>query len=226
MKVAVLGTGVVGQTIAGKLAELGHEVGIGTRDVDATMAKAEPDGMGNPPFPVWAAAHEAVRVGTFAEVAEPAELVVNATNGQVSLDALTAAGRHNLAGKVLLDISNPLDFSAGFPPSLFVSNTDSLGEQIQAAFPEAKVVKTLNTMTAAVMVDPGQLAGADHSVFVSGNDSDAKKTVTLLLESFGHTDVVDLGDIGTSRGVEMFLPLWLRLMGAVGTPLFNVKVVR
>jgi predicted dinucleotide-binding enzyme len=107
-----------------------------------------------------------------------------------------------------------------------VSNTDSLGEQIQAAFPEAKVVKTLNTMTAAVMVDPGQLAGADHSVFVSGNDSDAKKTVTLLLESFGHTDVVDLGDIGTSRGVEMFLPLWLRLMGAVGTPLFNVKVVR
>jgi predicted dinucleotide-binding enzyme len=226
MKVAVLGTGVVGQTIAGKLAELGHEVGIGTRDVDATMAKAEPDGMGNPPFPVWAAAHEAVRVGTFAEVAEPAELVVNATNGQVSLDALTSAGRDNLAGKVLLDISNPLDFSAGFPPSLFVSNTDSLGEQIQAAFPEAKVVKTLNTMTAAVMVDPGQLAGADHSVFVSGNDSDAKKTVTALLESFGHTDVVDLGDIGTSRGVEMFLPLWLRLMGAVGTPLFNVKVVR
>ena len=226
MKVAVLGTGVVGQTMAGKLAELGHEVAIGTRDVAATMATSEPDGMGNPPFPVWAAAHEGVRLGTFAEAAAGAELVVNATNGSVSIEALTAAGRDNLAGKVLLDISNPLDFSAGFPPSLFVSNTDSLGEQIQAAIPEAKVVKSLNTMTAAIMVEPGQLAGADHTVFVSGNDAEAKAAVTALLESFGHRDMIDLGDITTSRGPEMYLPLWLRLMGPVGSPLFNIKLVR
>jgi len=226
MRIAVLGTGMVGQALAGKLAELGHEVTVGTRDVAATMARTEPDGMGNPPYASWAQGHPAVTLATFANAAASAELIVNATSGNVSIAALDAAGRDNLAGKVLLDIANPLDYSQGFPPSLFVSNTDSLGEQIQAAFPELTVVKALNTMNAFVMVDPRQLAGGDTSVFVSGNDAGAKKTVTELLVSFGHTDVIDLGDITTARGSEMLLPVWVRLYGALGTPMFNFKIVR
>lgn len=226
MKFAVLGTGMVGRALAGRLAEQGHEVTVGTRDVAATLARTEPDGMGNPPYRDWSATHPGVRLATFAEAAADAETIVNATSGHMSIAALEAAGRDNLAGKILLDIANPLDFSAGFPPTLFVKDEDCLGEQIQAAFPELRVVKTLNTMTAALMVNPRQLAGGDHSVFVSGNDADAKKTVTALLEGFGHTDVIDLGDISTARGSEMVLPIWLRLMGALNTPMFNLKVVR
>ena len=226
MKIAVLGTGTVGQAVAAKLSDLGHETTVGTRDPQATRTRTEPDGMGNPPFSAWHAGHPAVRLATFAEAAEQADLVVNATNGGVSVEVLTLAGAANLAGKVLLDIANPLDFSQGFPPTLFVKDTDSLGETIQRAFPDAKVVKTLNTMTAAVMVNPGLAAGGDHSVFVSGNDEAAKQTVTDLLTSIGHTDVIDLGDLTTARGTEMLLPIWLRLMGALGTPMFNVKIAR
>jgi predicted dinucleotide-binding enzyme len=226
MRIAVLGTGVVGKTVAGRLAELGHDVTVGTRDVAGTLARTEPDGMGNPSYAEWATAHPGVELATFADAAAGAEVVVNATSGGASLDALTRAGADNLAGKVVLDISNPLDFSAGFPPTLSVKDTDSLAEQLQAAFPEARVVKTLNTMTAALMVAPQQLANGDHSVFVSGNDAEAKQAVTALLESMGHTDVIDLGDLSTARGAEMLLPLWLRLMGALGTPMFNIKVVR
>ncbi len=226
MKIAVLGTGMVGQALAGKLAELGHDVAVGTRDVAATMARTEPDGMGNPPYAAWAAAHPLVSLATFAEAVADAGLIVNATSGGVSMAALDAAGLEDLAGRVLLDVANPLDFSAGFPPTLFVKDTDSLGEQIQAAFPHFKVVKALNTVAAPLMVDPGQLASGDHSVFLSGNDADAKKTVAGLLESFGHTDIIDLGDITTARGAEMYLPIWLRLMGTLGTPIFNLKIVR
>lgn len=226
MKIAVLGTGVVGQALADRLAELGHEVTVGTRDVAATTAKTATDAMGNPPYGVWAAAHPQIRLATFADAASGAELLVNATSGGVSMAALEAAGAANLAGKILIDIANPLDFSRGFPPSLFVKDTDSLGEQIQATFPDLKVVKALNTLTADLMVHPRHLAEGDHSVFVAGNDTDAKKTVTDLLESFGHTDVIDVGDITAARGTEMVLPLWLRLMGTLNTPMFNLKVVR
>ncbi|MEH1056710.1 NAD(P)-binding domain-containing protein [Micromonospora sp. CPCC 206171] len=226
MKIAVLGTGMVGQALAGRLAQLGHEVTVGTRDVAATLARTDPDGMGNPPYSRWAQAHPRVDLATFADAVAGAELVVNATSGAVSLDALAAAGAEHLAGKVLLDISNPLDFSRGFPPSLFVSDTDSLGERIQAAYPELKVVKGLNTLTAELMVDPKALAGGEHTVFVAGNDAGAKRTVTGLLEGFGHTDVIDLGDITGARGAEMLLPVWLRLMGTLNTPRFQFKIVR
>jgi len=226
MRIAVLGTGMAGRTIAARLAELGHEVAVGTRDVTVTMARTEPDRMGNPPFQTWAEAHPQVTVAPFDEAAAASEIVVNATNGEGSIPALTAAGEANLAGKVLLDIANPLDFSTGMPPTLFVKDTDSLGEQIQRAFPAAKVVKTLNTMNAYLMANPKQLAGGDFSVFLSGDDPDAKATVTELLRSFGHTDVIDLGDITTARGPEMMLPIWLRLWNAVGTPMFNFKIVR
>ncbi len=225
MKIAVLGTGTVGRTVAARLLGLGHEVTIGTRDPQATLARTEPDGMGNPPYADWAADHAGVSLATFADAAAAAELVVNATSGHGALPALEAAGADNLADKIVLDISNPLDFSNGFPPTLFVKDTDSLGEQVQRAFPQARVVKTLNTLTAELMVHPKNL-GQESSVFVSGDDAEAKATVTELLESFGHTDVIDLGDISTARGTEMLLPVWLRLMGAFGTAEFNFKIVR
>lgn len=225
MNIAVLGTGMVGQALAGRLLELGHDVVVGTRDPEATRLRDEADGMGNPPFSTWLAAHPSAGLATFADAAGAAELVVNATSGFGALPALEAAGADNLAGKPILDISNPLDFSAGFPPTLWVKDTDSLGEQIQRAFPQAHVVKTLNTLTAALMVNPKDL-GQESSVFVSGNDEAAKATVTELLKSFGHTDVIDLGDITTARGTEMLLPVWLRLMGALGTATFNFRIVR
>lgn len=226
MKIAVLGTGTVGPTLAGALAALGHEVVIGTRNPEATLARTEPGPMGAAPFAQWHAEHGRIGVATFADAAAGGEIIVNATNGGGSLDALTAAGATNLAGKVVMDVANPLDFSHGMPPSLNPVNTDSLAEQIQRAFPEAKVVKTLNTMTASVMVDPARVAGGDHSVFVSGNDAEAKKTVTGILEGFGHQDIIDLGDITTARGAEMILPIWLRIWGALGTGQFNFKIAR
>lgn len=226
MRIAVLGTGPVGQTMAAKLAEVGHEVTIGTRDPEATMARTEPDNFGNPPFPEWTTQHPQVAVANLADAAASADLVVNATNGAGSIEALEAAGEARLAGKVLIDLANPLDFSRGMPPSLFVSNTDSLGEQIQRRFPGARVVKALNTVNAFVMVDPKRVAGGDHTVFVSGDDADAKGQVVGLLQSLGWSDIVDLGDITTARGTEMYLPLWLRIMGATDTPMFNIKVAR
>jgi predicted dinucleotide-binding enzyme len=225
MNIAVLGTGMVGQAIAGRLHELGHTVVIGTRDPEATVARTQPDGMGNPPFSAWHAAHDGVAVATFADAAAGAELVINASSGAVSLEVLGLAGADNLAGKVLVDVANPLDFSKGFPPTLSVKDTDSLGEQIQRAFPETKVVKTLNTLTASLMVHPKSL-GESSSIFVSGDDAQAKATVVALLESFGHDDVIDLGALETARGTEMLLPIWLRLMGTLGTGTFNVKIVR
>ena len=225
MNTAVLGTGIVGRTIAARLAELGHAVTIGTRDPEASLARTEPDAMGTPPFAAWAAENPGIAVAGFADAAAGAELIVNATNGGASLDVLSAAGAGNLDGKVILDIANPLDFSKGMPPTLFVKDTDSLGEQIQRAFPGARVVKALNTLNADLMARPAQLADPG-TVFVSGNDADAKNTVTVLLKEFGHQDVIDLGDITTARGTEMLLPVWLRLWGALGTPAFNFKIVR
>ena len=226
MRIAVLGAGMVGRALAELPDGLGHEVTVGTRDVATTLAGAEPDAMGNPPFSSWAKAHPRVRVTPFAEAAAASEMIVNATSGDGSLSALSTAGEANLAGKILLDIANRLDFSAGLPPTLFVENTESLGEQIQRTFPGAKVVKALNTMNAFLMVDPKQLANGDFRLPLSGDDAAAKAAVTDLLRSFGHTDVIDLGDISTARGAEMILPLWLRLWNAVGTPMFSFKIVR
>jgi predicted dinucleotide-binding enzyme len=227
MRIGVLGTGMVGQVLAAKLAEAGHEVVVGTRDPAATLARQEPDGYGNPPFSAWHDQHPDVKVGSFADAAAHGELVVNATAGAASLDALRLAGEANLHGKVLVDLANALDFSKGMPPSLLVANTDSLAERIQRAFPDVRVVKSLNTMNALLMADPGQLADGDHTVFVCGDDDEAKAQVTqLLTESFGWRDVLDLGDLSAARATEMVLPIWLRLMGTLRTPAFNFKVVR
>jgi predicted dinucleotide-binding enzyme len=223
VKIAVLGTGTAGRTIAARLAELGHTVVVGTRDPLQTMART--DTTGGAPYAEWAAAHDDVGLADFADAAAGAEVVVNATNGASSLEVLGLAGADNLAGKVLVDISNPLDFSQGMPPTLFVKDTDSLGEMIQRTFPDAHVVKTLNTLNADLMVRPDTLPEGS-SVFVSGDDADAKNVVVGLLEELGHTDVIDLGDITTARGAEMLLPIWLRLWGALGSPAFNFKIVR
>jgi len=215
MKIGVFGTGMVGHTLATKLVELGHDVRMGSRTKD------------NPKAVAWVEKGGArASQGTFADAAAFGELLVNCTEGQASLAALHAAGAQNLSGKVLIDVSNPLDFSRGMPPSLTVSNTDSMGEQLQREFPELRVVKALNTINCSIMVDPASVAGGDHDVFVSGNDASAKGDVTKLLRSFGWRSIVDLGDITTARGTEAYLLLWIRLYGALGTPSFNVKIVR
>ncbi|MCB9689457.1 MAG: NAD(P)-binding domain-containing protein [Alphaproteobacteria bacterium] len=227
MKFGILGTGTVGRTIARKLASLGHEVTMGTRDPSATKGRSEPGAWGAPSFADWYAANTDIHLATFADTASGAEVLVNASSGGASLAVFEAAGAANLAGKVVLDIANPLDFSNGFPPSLSVSNTDSLGEQIQRAFPEARIVKTLNTVNADLMVNPASLADGDHTMFVCGNDADAKGVATrILAEDFGWKDIVDLGDITQARGTEMYLPLWVRLYGKLGTAAFNLKLVR
>jgi predicted dinucleotide-binding enzyme len=224
MKIGVLGTGGVGQTIAARLADLGHDVMIGTRDPDQSRARTKPDWRGIS-FADWIAQHSHVQLGTFAETAAHGELLFNCTSGMISLDALALAGADNLADKVLIDVSNPLDYSSG-ALELSVCNTDSLGEQIQRAFPRLKVVKALNTMNASVMVNPALLPG-EHAVFVAGDDTPAKATVTdFLRREFGWRQVIDLGDITGARAVEMLLPLWVRLMPALGTIHFNFAVAR
>ena len=227
MKIAILGTGMVGQTIAEKVASLGHEVTMGTRNVEKTLATKGKDAMGRPAIGEWLLKHPEIKLGHLSEAAAFGELIVNATSGFGALNALEHAGQDNLKNKVLLDISNPLDFSKGVPPSLWVCNTDSLGEQIQRAFPETKVVKSLNTMNALIMVNPSLVPG-DHSVFMSGNDAGAKLQIRKLLTSFGWKDrnIIDLGDISSARGTEQLLPIWVRLMGAFGHPMFNFSIVK
>jgi 8-hydroxy-5-deazaflavin:NADPH oxidoreductase len=214
MRIGVMGTGMVGTTIATKLVALGHEVLMGSRTADNARA-AE-----------WAASSGGnARQGTFADAATLGELLFNCTAGAASLQALRSTRSEDLAGKTLVDVSNPLDFSRGMPPSLFVSSTDSLGEQIQRAFPEAKVVKTLNTVNHEVMVEPSKVPG-EHNVFVCGNDEGAKAGVAELLSSFGWPAerIVDLGEISAARRTEAYLLLWLGLRGALQTGYFNIEI--
>jgi predicted dinucleotide-binding enzyme len=209
MKHAVLGTGIVGQTIASKLCELGHEVKMGARQAGNEKAAAWVQQTGGK-----------ASAGSFAEAGGFGEVFWNCTAGAGSIEALRAADgpAGNLGDKLVIDVSNPLDLSKGMPPTLYTGRDDSLGEQIQRAFPAAKVVKTLNTMNCQVM---------DHHVFVAGNDADAKARVAELLRgSFGWREVIDLGDIAAARATESYLPLWLRLWGALKVGDFNIKVVK
>jgi 8-hydroxy-5-deazaflavin:NADPH oxidoreductase len=215
MNIAILGTGMVGDAIGTKLIQLGHKVKMGSRASTNEKASA------------WAKKNGSNALhGTFNEAASFGEIVFNCTHGMASIEALKLAGSNNLKNKVLIDIANPLDFSKGMPPSLNVCNTDSLGEQIQREFPEAKVVKTLNTMNCMLMVNPSLVANGNHDIFVSGNDTEAKATVTkILLEWFGWKSVIDLGDISSARATEMLLPVWIRLMGKYQSPNFNFKII-
>lgn len=212
--IAILGTGMVGDALGTKLVSLGHKVKMGSRTA------------GNEKAAAWTLRNgEFASNGTFADAAVFGEIIFNCTSGQVSLEALQLAGRENLQGKILIDVANPLDFSKGMPPSLTVCNTDSLGEVIQRQFTDVKVVKALNTMNCQLMVNPG-LLNDPGNVFICGNDADAKAEVDSLLQSFGWKNIIDLGDISAARGTEQILPIWVRLMGKLGTAMFNFSIVQ
>ena len=209
MKIAILGTGAVGPALAKALSAAGHQVTIGTRDPEETRQREQWAGIDLP-------------LAAYRDL--DAEVLINATNGRGSLPALQAVGEA-LDGKVVIDTSNPLDFSQGFPPSLFVSNTDSLAEQLQREVPQARLVKMFNTMANQVMINPGGL-DADSTIFVAGNDAAARQTAASVAADLGWTDIFDLGDLTAARGLEMFIPLWVRIFGQLGRPEFNIKVVR
>lgn len=214
---AVLGTGMVGRALAGKLAERGHPVIMGSRTAD------------NPAGTAWAEhAGKNASCATFADAAAAADVIFLCVKGEHALTVAAAAAEGAdataLDGKVLIDVTNPLDFSKGMPPSLYFRGEDSLGEQIQRAHPDARVVKSLNTVNASVMVDPGRIPG-ETALFVSGDDADAKATVEAILrDDFGWKHVIDLGDLSTARGTEAYLLLWLRLWQAHGTADLNIAV--
>lgn len=207
---------MVGDTIGSKLIETGHSVMMGSRTADNEKAKA------------FVAKHKGkASAGTFANAAAFGEIIFNCTAGVGSIEALKLAGESNIKGKIIVDIANPLDFSKGMPPSLAFVNTTSLGEEIQKSFPSVKVVKALNTMWCGLMVNPAMVNGGDHSTFISGNDTNAKEKVKEILKSFGWAEknILDLGDITSARGTEMYLPLWLRIYGATNNGAFNIKIV-
>lgn len=231
MKISILGTGAVGQALASGLAGSGHEVTMGTRNVKEKEVSSGKDVYGNPSsFRDWHQKNSSVMLLTFADSAASGELIVNATRGDVSLEALKMAGKKNLDNKILIDVSNPLDFSRGMPPILLPEycNTNSLGEEIQKAFPGSRVVKTFNTMWNGLMLNPGIIAGGDHVNFISGNDEGAKKEVKNLLKESGwkESNLIDLGDITAARAQESMLLIWLRIMGALQTGAFNFRIVR
>lgn len=211
MKIGVLGTGAAGQTVASKLVAMGHDVMMGARAADNEKVLGFAQRTGG-------------KAGTFAQAAAHGEMVLNCTRGDTSLGTLSGLAAE-LSGKVLIDVANPLDFSRGFPPTLSVSNTDSLAEQIQRALPDVFVVKSLNTVNASVMIEPSRVPGL-HTVFVSGNDQHAKGKVMDFLRSLGWQSIVDLGDIASARAAEQLLPLWVRLFTALGTAEFNIAVTK
>ncbi|MGV3641247.1 MAG: NADPH-dependent F420 reductase [Adhaeribacter sp.] len=215
-KIGILGTGMVGNTIGTKLIQLGYSVMMGSRSARNEKAAA------------WVAANGGTAsAGTFAQAAQFGDIIFNCTKGEISLEAFKMAGPEHFAGKIIVDIANPLDFSQGMPPSLIPawSNTNSLGEEIQKLLPEAKVVKTLNIVNCEVMVD-ARKSGGEPTMFMSGNDAAAKAEVQDILRQFNWTDIIDLGDITTARGTEMLLPIWLRTWQATGNGHFAFKIVR
>jgi predicted dinucleotide-binding enzyme len=223
MKIGILGSGIVGQTLGAKLVALGHEVALGTRDPKKLDEKKRLAGS----LSEWLAqVQQKAKVVTFKDAAAHGEILINATHGQASIEALQMAEAGKVGSKVLIDTANELDPSKGMPPGVLASQERCIGERIQSAFPNLRVVKSLNTISAAVMVDPKAIRGGDHTVFVVGNDQDAKARVAELLKSFGWSDILDLGDISAARGPEMYLALWVRLWGATGTGALNIKVQR
>jgi predicted dinucleotide-binding enzyme len=223
MKIGIIGSGVVAQTLGAKLVELGNDVVLGTRDPGKLDDKKNMAGS----LREWQARTGGKgKVATFREAAAHGDLLVNATSGTISVEALEQAAAGEVGSKVLIDTSNHLDFSKGMPPRVGASHDNCTAEQIQAAFPNLKVVKTLNTVNAFIMVDPKSLKGGDHTIFLSGNDAGAKGIVGELLRSFGWTDILDLGDVASARAPEMYMSMWLRLWGATGTGSLNIKVVR
>jgi len=214
MKIGILGTGMVGETLGTKFVQLGHQVKMGSRTANNENAAK------------WVAKNGTnASAGTFAQAAEFGDMVFLCLKGDVEMDVVRSVGQKAFGNKPVIDVSNPLDFSRGMPPSLSICNTNSLGEEVQKALPSARVVKTLNIVNCEVMVEPNK-AGAQPTMLICGNDSKAKADVTTLLKSLGWTDIIDLGDITKSRATEMLLPIWLSLMQTLGHAYFGFKVVR
>lgn len=226
MRIGILGTGIVGQTLGLKLVQLGHAVKLGTRDpTRIDEPKGHDRSVGT--LRDWLArAGPEAGVGSFCDAAEYGELLLNALSGRASLEVLRAVPAEHLSGKTLMDVSNPVDASHGFPLTLFVKDTDSLAEILQRALPDVRIVKTLNTMTAALMVNPELVGDGEHTVFICGNDAVAKAQVAGLLREFGWRDIVDLGDITGARGVEMLFTLGHAVMRVLGPAEIAFKVVR
>ncbi len=226
MKVAVLGTGMVGQTFAQKLASQGHQVMMGTRNVKDTKDRQ----TSNNNFGEWLQKNPDVNLGTFADAVSFGEIVFNVLNGGGVKDAINACNKSDFDEKIIIDISNPLDFSKGFPPTLSegLNNSNSLGEEIQTTLPNAKVVKTLNTMNCNIMVDPSSVNGGKHTNFICGNNAEAKEQVKSILNSFGwdNENILDLGDISNARGTEGIVPLWARIYNATQTATFNFQIMK
>ena len=214
MKFGILGTGMVGQALAGRLVELEHEVLMGSRTTENEKTKLWREQAG-----------ERAHTGTYDDAAKYGEIILNCTQGNISLDVIRALNRNDLAGKLLIDVANPLDFSQGGPPTLTIVNNDSLGESLQRELPQTKVVKALNTCNCQVMIHPERVGG-DHDIFLCGNDPEAKETVKSLLRDFGWRSIIDLGDITNARATEQLLPIWIRLLGMYGTADFNFKIVK
>lgn len=223
MNISILGTGIVGRSHARRLVELGHEVYLGTRDTQRLLAQSETDGMGNEPILQWLKNNSRVSLMSFPEALEKSDVIFNALKGEAVISTLREY-KDLCNEKIIVDISNPLDFSRGMPPILSVCNMDSLGEQIQCILAHARVVKAFNTVSASVQVNPASVAEGAHDLFLCGNDEAAKIVVSDIAQSYGWKYIRDLGDISASRGMEMFLPLWLRLWGSLGTANFNIHV--
>ncbi len=211
MNISIIGSGGVAQAIGSALINKGHQVTLSAREASKPEAVE------------WAT-QSGGSVVAFSEVSATADIYLNCTAGMHSLAALQSVGVSTLAGKVLVDVANPLDFSNGFPPTLSVCNDLSLAEQIQVLLPTTNVVKALNTVANSVMVNPDIVPGRHH-LPIAGNDSQAKAKVIGLLGEFGWSaeQIVDLGDISQARGTEMYLALWVRMFGKFGTPNFNIQ---
>jgi predicted dinucleotide-binding enzyme len=215
-RIGVLGTGMVGNTIASRLIELDYEVKMGSRIAGNDKAKAWADSNG-----------PKASQGTFSDAARFGDLIFNCTKGEHTLDVLQTVEAKNMSGKILIDVSVPLDFSKGSPPTLIpaLTNTNSLGEEIQRRYPKTLVVKTLNIVNCEVMVDPSK-CGGNASMFIAGNDSEAKKEVEKILQKFGWKDIIDLGEIKHSRSTEMMLPIWLSVYMTNKNSHFGFKIVK
>jgi predicted dinucleotide-binding enzyme len=223
MKIGIIGSGVVGQTLGAKLVALGHDVVLGTRDPQKLDEKKN---MAVSLKEWLTQVQNKAKVATFKDAATHGEILINATHGQIAVEALKLAEANKVGGKVLIDTANELDFSKGMPPAVLASQERSVAENIQKAFPNLKVVKTLNTIAAPIMINPQTLKGGDHTIFMAGNDKEAKAKVADLLKSFGWSDILDLGDISNARGPEMYLAMWVRLYGSLQNGMINIKVQR
>ena len=203
-RVGVLGTGEVGRRLAAGFQSRGHDVMIGSRDPDKPELKEWLNGEG-----------KGVKAGTFAQAAAHGELLVLAVLGDAAESVITEVGPDEFSGKVVIDTTNPLDFSGGFPPKLSICGEDSLGERVQRALPEARVVKAFNTIGNPYFVNPSFSQGAP-TMLIAGNDEAAKAAGADVLADFGWSDVVDIGGIEGSRELEAICIAWVKIGGARG----------